>query len=341
MFTELVGQDRAIETLRRGDRAAVARVPARRPAWLGRRGRGTYEFAALLIGVGDDERGLRLVQRGVHPDVVEFAPGGASYRVKEDVRDTILPEAARAPIEADRHGADPVRGRAATRQPERVGQRDAQDDRGAAAAHGRGARHARSPTTSFPRSGRDASASTSIPSATTRCAPRSSATGSRPTSPPPRPRSRAASSRARAIAGSLAPLRAVFAYAPAPRRRHRGHRARDRRGARAGRSTAPPTRSPASRRGARASSTPSSSGSATATATRARCGAGSRSATSARCAAPHRPAPRGRDRDRVGVPRRARRSRAAAQPRTGRGRWSPLELRPRRSTPAAPRARRS
>jgi DNA polymerase-3 subunit delta' len=33
---------------------------------------------------------------------VEFAPGGASYRVKEDVRDTILPEAARAPIEAER-----------------------------------------------------------------------------------------------------------------------------------------------------------------------------------------------------------------------------------------------
>ncbi len=45
---------------------------------------------------------MRLVQRGVHPDVVEFAPGGPSYRVKEDVRDTILPEAARAPIEAER-----------------------------------------------------------------------------------------------------------------------------------------------------------------------------------------------------------------------------------------------
>ena len=30
------------------------------------------------------------------------AGAGASYRVKEDVRDAILPEAARAPIEADR-----------------------------------------------------------------------------------------------------------------------------------------------------------------------------------------------------------------------------------------------
>jgi DNA polymerase-3 subunit delta' len=42
------------------------------------------------------------VLRGIHPDVVEFEPGGASYRVKDDVRDRILPEAARAPIEGDR-----------------------------------------------------------------------------------------------------------------------------------------------------------------------------------------------------------------------------------------------
>ncbi len=40
--------------------------------------------------------------RSVHPDVVEFEPSGASYRVKEDVRERILPEAARAPIEGER-----------------------------------------------------------------------------------------------------------------------------------------------------------------------------------------------------------------------------------------------
>src|SRR4051794_1614985 len=56
----------------------------------------------MLVGVGDDERGIRLVMRSVHPDVVEFEPSGASYRVKEDVRDRILPEAARAPIEGER-----------------------------------------------------------------------------------------------------------------------------------------------------------------------------------------------------------------------------------------------
>ena len=44
----------------------------------------------------------RLVMRSVHPDVVEFEPSGASYRVKDDVRERILPEAARAPIEGDR-----------------------------------------------------------------------------------------------------------------------------------------------------------------------------------------------------------------------------------------------
>lgn len=101
MFVDLVGQERAVETLRR-----ATERPSHAYLLVGPRGSGVEDaardFAALLIGVGDDERGLRLVQRGVHPDVVEFAPGGPSYRVKEDVRDSILPEAARAPIEAER-----------------------------------------------------------------------------------------------------------------------------------------------------------------------------------------------------------------------------------------------
>src|SRR5579862_588401 len=100
MFADVVGQERAVETLRR-----ASERPSHAYLLVGPRGSGVEDaardFAALLIGA-DDERSLRLVQRGVHPDVVEFAPGGASYRVKEDVRDSILPEAARAPIEADR-----------------------------------------------------------------------------------------------------------------------------------------------------------------------------------------------------------------------------------------------
>ncbi len=101
MDTVVVGQDRALGALRQ----AAAR-PGHAYLLVGPRGSGVEdaarEFAAMLIGVADDERGSRLVMRSVHPDVVEFEPGGASYRVKEDVRDRILPEAARAPIEGGR-----------------------------------------------------------------------------------------------------------------------------------------------------------------------------------------------------------------------------------------------
>jgi DNA polymerase-3 subunit delta' len=101
MFTEVVGQERAVETLRR-----ASERPSHAYLLVGPRGSGVEdaarEFAALLIGVVDDERSVRLVQRGVHPDVVEFAPTGPSYKVQDDVRDRILPEAARAPIETER-----------------------------------------------------------------------------------------------------------------------------------------------------------------------------------------------------------------------------------------------
>jgi DNA polymerase III subunit delta' len=101
MFADVVGQERAVETLRR-----ASERPSHAYLLVGPRGSGVEdaarEFAALLIGVGDDERGLDLVRRGVHADVVEFAPGAAQYQVRQDVRERILPEAARAPIEADR-----------------------------------------------------------------------------------------------------------------------------------------------------------------------------------------------------------------------------------------------
>jgi DNA polymerase-3 subunit delta' len=99
--TVIVGQERALDALR-----LAAERPGHAYLLVGPRGSGVEdaarEFAAMLIGVGDDERGRGLVLRGVHPDVVEFEPGGASYRVREDVRERILPEAARAPIEGER-----------------------------------------------------------------------------------------------------------------------------------------------------------------------------------------------------------------------------------------------
>jgi DNA polymerase III subunit delta' len=95
----IVGQDRALAALER-----AAERPCHAYLLVGPRGSGAEDaaraFAAKLIDA--DERAQRLVERGVHPDVVEFEPAGASYRVKEDVRERILPEAARAPIEADR-----------------------------------------------------------------------------------------------------------------------------------------------------------------------------------------------------------------------------------------------
>ena len=101
MDTIVVGQERAVDALRH----AAAR-PGHAYLLVGPRGSGiedaAREFAAMLIGVGDDERGHRLVLRSVHPDVVEFEPDGAFYLVEKDVRHRILPEAARAPIEGER-----------------------------------------------------------------------------------------------------------------------------------------------------------------------------------------------------------------------------------------------
>src|SRR3954469_8024866 len=101
MFTDVVGQERAIATLEQ-----AAQRPAHAYLLVGPRGSGVEDaargFAAMLLGVADDERGRGLVARGVEPDVVEFEPSGASYLVEADVRKRILPEAARAPIEGER-----------------------------------------------------------------------------------------------------------------------------------------------------------------------------------------------------------------------------------------------
>ena len=73
MDTVVVGQERALGALRQ----AAAR-PGHAYLLVGPRGSGiedaAREFAAMLIGVADDERGSRLVMRSVHPDVVEFEP---------------------------------------------------------------------------------------------------------------------------------------------------------------------------------------------------------------------------------------------------------------------------
>ena len=285
MFVDVVGQERAVETLRH-----AAERPSHAYLLVGPRGSGVEdaarEFAALLIGVGDDERGLRLVQRGVHPDVVEFAPGGASYRVKEDVRDAILPEAARAPIEADRRvlilfEAERLRGN----QNESA--------------------NAMLKTIEEPPPRTivmlvTAAADDLLPTIRSRCqridfdpvadddarAPRSNATASsREIAETAAALSGGQLARARAFAGPLAPMRdgvrrrrrAASTVRARPRSRSPNNSAQ--------RSTRRPTRSRAATTTSCASSTPSSNGSATRNATRSGSGGGSRSGTSASRAA--------------------------------------------------------
>ena len=180
---------------------------------------------------------------------------------------------------------DPVRGRTLARQPERVGQRDAEDARGAAAAHGRACSSPRSPTTCCRRSGRAASASTSTRSPTTRCRPRSSATAcsAEMAARWPRLGGRPARAGARVRRVRSRELRAAFASRAGARRRQRRDRARASRRSSTPRSTAaaatvarPPTR------GARGVRRRDGAARLLPIATRNACGAGSTNATSAR-----------------------------------------------------------
>lgn len=57
-------------------------------------------FAATLVA--HDGVAVDRVLRSRHPDVIEVEPEGVTYRIKEDVRDRIIAEALRAPIEGER-----------------------------------------------------------------------------------------------------------------------------------------------------------------------------------------------------------------------------------------------
>jgi DNA polymerase-3 subunit delta' len=114
VLERLVAQDRATQALVR----AAAR-PVHAYLIVGPAGSGADEaaraLATELVGASDDPRAIDLIGRGVHPDVIEFEPEGIQYRVREDVRERIIPEASRAPIEADRkvlivHEAERLRG---------------------------------------------------------------------------------------------------------------------------------------------------------------------------------------------------------------------------------------
>ncbi len=93
----LIGQERMLAVIE----AAAAR-PVHAYLVAGPRGAGAEIAARCLAGrlLGADERSWRLIERGMHPDVVEFEPAGATYSV-EELRKVIIPETMRVPVEGD------------------------------------------------------------------------------------------------------------------------------------------------------------------------------------------------------------------------------------------------
>jgi len=100
VWDRVTGQERAVALLQR-----AAERPVHAYLLVGARGSGVEDaarcFAAALVAP-DDERAADLALRGMHPDIVEFEPEGAGFRVNEDVRQRIIPEASRSPIEGAR-----------------------------------------------------------------------------------------------------------------------------------------------------------------------------------------------------------------------------------------------
>jgi DNA polymerase-3 subunit delta' len=99
-WTALVGQDRAVESLRR----AAAR-PGHAYLIAGPRGAGAADaaraFAAAVLAPDGDDRTINLVGRHVHPDVIEYEPERTVITV-DQAREEIIPEAWRSPIESNR-----------------------------------------------------------------------------------------------------------------------------------------------------------------------------------------------------------------------------------------------
>lgn len=96
-----MGQDRAAAVLER-----IAAHPAHAYLIAGSRGAGALAAArTLAAGLIDPEGAddaVARVMRGRHPDVVEFEPEGMTYKIAEEVREGIIAEASRSPIESDR-----------------------------------------------------------------------------------------------------------------------------------------------------------------------------------------------------------------------------------------------
>lgn len=99
MFESIVGQDQAVASLSRALNHKVNTY-----VFYGSRGtfieEATRIFAARLMDESGslDER----VSKQLYADMIEFEPMGVSYSVKEDVRESMLVESRKAPVEGER-----------------------------------------------------------------------------------------------------------------------------------------------------------------------------------------------------------------------------------------------
>lgn len=111
MFETIRGQDRAVQQMQN----ALAR-PVNTYVFYGAKGTFTDEGALLFASrlIAEDGSNDDRVVKGFHSDVVEFFPSGVNYKVKEDVRDGMIAELRKSPIEGTRkvlivHDADLLR----------------------------------------------------------------------------------------------------------------------------------------------------------------------------------------------------------------------------------------
>lgn len=99
MFETILGQDDAINAMKN----ALNR-PVNTYVFYGSSGTFVDESARLFASQLIDETGESQdrVTKCLHPDVIEFVPAGINYKVKEDVRDSMLVELRKTPIEGNK-----------------------------------------------------------------------------------------------------------------------------------------------------------------------------------------------------------------------------------------------
>lgn len=111
MFENIKGQDEAIKSIK-----SVLVNPVNTYVFYGPRGTYVEEaarlFASRLLSE-DGSEDQRVISR-IHPDVIEYEPAGVTYKIKEDVRESMLDELRKSPIEGKRkvlivHDADALR----------------------------------------------------------------------------------------------------------------------------------------------------------------------------------------------------------------------------------------